>query len=204
LLAAADPGAFESGIGPARRVGSFYCALVKPPVALEWRVARFDALKRDGTLKRWVDRQVAQEGDGEEVTLFRKKSGKQAVGELFVHEMKQARDQLAQGQEPPAWIAPFALHKQRLTMRRASQEHSVYPDPFILLPKDWSPVREGELSFLFVEERRLGAQPVLEEISFGYEVLAAGAKRKIAERLLGTLTKEALVKIPVQSLEGVE
>ena len=72
---------------------------------------------------------------------------------------------------------------------------------FMMLPDFWSPIHvadDGEISFFYLQEKKVTHEPILESLNFGKETLAADAKAYVTERLLQTVKMKNAIVIPVQ------
>ena len=71
----------------------------------------------------------------------------------------------------------------------------------------WSPVHvadEGQIVFFYLEEKKINPAPILDQISFGKETLAADAKRFATEKLLKTIRTKNAIMLPMQKEENNE
>lgn len=72
---------------------------------------------------------------------------------------------------------------------------------FLMLPEIWSPVHmddEGQIVFFYLKEKKVNQAPILDQLNFGKETLAADAQRYVTERFLQTIKKKNAIVIPVQ------
>ena len=72
---------------------------------------------------------------------------------------------------------------------------------FVLVPNDWSPIHvpnDGQIVFFYLQEKKESEAPILDQISFGKETLAADAQRFLAEKLLAKIQKKQSIVIPVK------
>lgn len=72
---------------------------------------------------------------------------------------------------------------------------------FLMLPGLWSPIHvaeDGQIVFFYLQEKKIGEAPILDQLSFGKETLAADAKIYVTERLLQTVKQKKAIVIPVQ------
>ena len=62
----------------------------------------------------------------------------------------------------------------------------------MMIPNQWSPIQipsVGAISFFYLKGKTPIQEPVLEQMNFGYEILAADAERVLAEHLLQQIHK---------------
>lgn len=72
---------------------------------------------------------------------------------------------------------------------------------FMMLSGLWSPVYaadDGQVVFFYLQEKKSNQLPILDQLNFGKETLAADAQRYVAERLLQTVKSKHAIVIPVQ------
>lgn len=72
---------------------------------------------------------------------------------------------------------------------------------FLLLPDVWSPIHvadNGDIVFFYLQEKKSHPTPILDQLSFGKETLAADAKTYVAERLLQVVKQKQAIVIPIQ------
>lgn len=94
----------------------------------------------------------------------------------------------------------FRLQRKEQSVLRTSQENWMKEQAFSILPGLWSPVHvddDGHISFFYLQEKRADQTPILEQLAFGKETLAADAKIYVAERLLQTIKKNSAMALPV-------
>lgn len=86
-------------------------------------------------------------------------------------------------------------------IKRSSKESWMKEQAFFMLPNVWSPIQvdeSGEIVFFYLKERKTTEAPILDQIPFGKQTLAADAKAWVAERLLQKIKKEKAIVIPVK------
>ena len=74
-------------------------------------------------------------------------------------------------------------------------------EAFVMVPEQWSPIHvppDGDISFFYFEEKKPHRDPILEQVLFGKETIAADAERYVAERLIETAKKKNAIVIPLQ------
>ena len=72
---------------------------------------------------------------------------------------------------------------------------------FLMLPDFWSPIHvadHGEIAFFYLQEKKTNSVPILDQLAFGKETLAADAKAYAAERWLQVVKKKNAIVLPVQ------
>lgn len=95
----------------------------------------------------------------------------------------------------------FKLERKQLNVQRTSQEDWMKEQAFVLVPNDWSPIHvpnDGQIVFFYLQEKKESEAPILEQLSFGKETLAADAQRFLAEKLLAKIQKKHSIVIPVK------
>ncbi len=119
----------------------------------------------------------------------------------FAAAAKSAWEALQDNPEDPQWIAgndcePFlAQWKLQCTekhVQRTSQDKWMKEHALMMIPNQWSPIQipsVGAISFFYLKGKTPIQEPVLEQMNFGYEILAADAERVLAEHLLQQIHK---------------
>ncbi|HSX11856.1 MAG TPA: hypothetical protein VLF94_09090 [Chlamydiales bacterium] len=95
----------------------------------------------------------------------------------------------------------FKLERKEIAIQRTSQESWMKEQAFLMLPEIWSPVHmddEGQIVFFYLKEKKVNQAPILDQLNFGKETLAADAQRYVTERFLQTIKKKNAIVIPVQ------
>lgn len=95
----------------------------------------------------------------------------------------------------------FKLERSELSIQRTSQEEWMKEKAFVMMPNEWSPIRvppNGELSFFYLIDKKPCENPILEQISFGKELIAADAQRYLAEKLLESIFQTKSIAIPME------
>ncbi|PIS02397.1 MAG: hypothetical protein COT85_05215 [Chlamydiae bacterium CG10_big_fil_rev_8_21_14_0_10_42_34] len=95
----------------------------------------------------------------------------------------------------------FKLIRNEQSISRTSKENWMKEQAFMMLPDFWSPIHvadDGEISFFYLQEKKVTHEPILESLNFGKETLAADAKAYVTERLLQTVKMKNAIVIPVQ------
>lgn len=95
----------------------------------------------------------------------------------------------------------FRLEKRTEAILRTSKEGWMREQAFMMAPEMWSSVHideNGEIVFFYLQEKRAGSAPVLEQLTFGKQMLATDAKIFAAERLLKVIQEKNAIVIPLQ------
>jgi hypothetical protein len=95
----------------------------------------------------------------------------------------------------------FKLERKEQSLQRTSQENWMTDEAFLMLPELWSPVHvadSGEVAFFYLKEKKAHQAPILDQLNFGKETLAADAQRFVADKLLQAVKKKQAIVIPVQ------
>jgi hypothetical protein len=98
-------------------------------------------------------------------------------------------------------VDQFKLERKELSIQRTSQENWMQEQAFLMLPDFWSPIHiadDGQIVFFYLKEKKSNQTPILDQLNFGKETLAADAQRYVTERLLQTVKKKKAIVIPVQ------
>jgi hypothetical protein len=138
-----------------------------------------------------------------------------AEGELekgknpFAAASKEALAALQKDREDPRWIQSgedplldqFKLERKEEAILRTSKEDWMKEQAFLMLPDLWSPIHvadNGEIVFFYLQEKKTNPAPILDQLAFGKETLAADAKAYAAEKLLKVVKKKHAIVIPIQ------
>ncbi len=111
--------------------------------------------------------------------------------------------------QDPQWVQigkdplldQFKLSVETRAIVRNSKEDWMKEQAFMMLPALWSPVHvsdSGEIAFFYLQEKKTDDSPILEQLSFGKETLAADAKAYVTEKLLEVVKQKHAIVIPVQ------
>jgi hypothetical protein len=93
----------------------------------------------------------------------------------------------------------FKFTRNSYEIQRTAKEEWMQEEAFVMVPNQWSSIHvpeDGNISFFYFEEKKPCEKPVLEQIIFGKETLAADAQRYLAERFLAALKKKQMITIP--------
>jgi len=113
----------------------------------------------------------------------------------------------------PRWVAleatdsyedQFKLERTELPIQRTSQEVWMKEKAFAMTPNEWSPIRippQGEISFFYLVDKKPSDNLVLDQISFGKEMIAADAQRFLAQKLLETILEKQAIQLPKEVAE---
>ena len=96
----------------------------------------------------------------------------------------------------------FQLVRKEHPIQRTDKEKWMKEKAFQMVPNDWSPIHvppDGDISFFYLIEKKPSEAPILDQIAFGKELIAADAQRYLAEKLLEAISKKQSIVIPVQS-----
>lgn len=127
------------------------------------------------------------------------KSLKSALGEeaalsRFTATAKRALAALKKNPNDPAWVkCDDAFENQ---FKFIKEEKSI--GKCELAPQTWSSVStsaDGEISFFFLQEKRLEEEPTYTHLEAGKEILSADADRYFAERLLSILKQTETIRL---------
>lgn len=127
----------------------------------------------------------------------------------FATASKEALASLQKNPMDPKWVQSgtdplidqFKLERKEQAILRTAQENWMKEQAFLMMPGGWSPIQvadDGQIVFFYLQEKKANPAPILEQISFGKETLAADAKAYVAEKLLKTVKKKNAIVIPVQ------
>lgn len=117
------------------------------------------------------------------------------------------REKLAQGQniempqEDPT-KGSFGLQKKEKTILRKGKEKWMIEQGFASLPETWSLPHcssEGEVSFFFLKEKRMPAEPVLIPLRIAKERLSADLQRSLGKNLIKRMQEKGSIVIPEES-----
>jgi hypothetical protein len=122
---------------------------------------------------------------------------------------KEALAALQKNREDPRWIQSgtdpildqFKLERKEQAILRTSKEDWMKEQAFLMLPDLWSPIHvadNGEIVFFYLQEKKANPAPILDQLAFGKETLAADAKAYVTEKLLKVVKKKKAIVIPVQ------
>jgi hypothetical protein len=98
----------------------------------------------------------------------------------------------------------FKLEESEISVQRTRQEEWMKEKAFLMMPNVWSPIRVppgGELSFFYLIDKKPCETPILEQITFGKQSIAADAQRYMAEKLLETISKSHSILLPKESVQ---
>lgn len=127
----------------------------------------------------------------------------------FALATKEALAALKKNPSDPRWVKvgedplldQFRLEKKEQSVLRTSKEDWMREQAFLLLPDVWSPIHvadNGDIVFFYLQEKKSHPTPILDQLSFGKETLAADAKTYVAERLLQVVKQKQAIVIPIQ------
>ena len=117
---------------------------------------------------------------------------------------------LQKNPEDPNWISKeptnsleeqFKLERAEMPVQRTSQEEWMKEKAFVMMPNEWSPIRvppNGDISFFYLIDKKPCEKPVLDQISFGKELIAADAQRYLAEKLLESIFQTGSIALPLE------
>jgi hypothetical protein len=93
----------------------------------------------------------------------------------------------------------FKLERKETEIQRTTDADWMREQAFFMIPNQWSGIHvaeDGKVAFFYMQEKSAKEAPILEELAFGKEVLAADAQRYTAEKLLDLVKeKEAIALI---------
>ncbi len=98
----------------------------------------------------------------------------------------------------------FKLEESELSIQRTRQEEWMKEKAFVMMPNEWSPIRvppNGELSFFYLIDKKPCETPILEQITFGRQSIAADAQRYMAEKLLESILQNHSIIFPKESVQ---
>ncbi len=127
----------------------------------------------------------------------------------FAMAAKEALIALQKNRDDPRWIQSgldplldqFKLSRKEQSISRSSKEEWMKEKAFIMLPDFWSPIHvadNGQISFFYLQEKKVNPAPILDQLLLGKQTLAADAKAYVAERLLKVVKTKKAIVIPVQ------
>lgn len=105
-----------------------------------------------------------------------------------------------EGEDP--LLSQFKLEKIEKEIPRTAQEDWMTKEAFVLMPKKWSQVHvapDGAVHFMYIKERKTVQEPILEQLSFGKEMLVSDVQRILAEKLIAKMKGNKAIVIPVQT-----
>ncbi len=103
------------------------------------------------------------------------------------------------GEDP--LISQFKLERIEKEIPRTAEEDWMTKESFTLMPNEWSPVHvapDGAVHFIYIKDRKTAQEPILEQLSFGKEMLVSDVQRILAEKLLAKMKSKQAIVIPVQ------
>lgn len=138
-----------------------------------------------------------------------------AEGELkqeqnpFFTASKEALSALQKNREDSRWVQTgsdplldqFKLERKEQAILRTSKENWMKEQAFLMLPDFWSPIHvadNGQIVFFYLQEKKANPAPILDQLAFGKETLAADAKAFVTEKLIKVVKKKKAIVIPVQ------
>lgn len=95
----------------------------------------------------------------------------------------------------------FKFVKTECPVQRTNKDEWMKEQVLIMMPNEWSPIHipaDGNITFFYFEKKKPHEEPILEQISFGKEVIAADAQRYAAEALLSQIKEKNSMMIPIQ------
>jgi len=122
---------------------------------------------------------------------------------------KEALSCLQKNPDDSKWIAghqdpiadQFKLQKTENQIQRTNGQEWMKEQVLLMIPKEWSPVYvplDGDITFFYFEEKKEHEEPILQQMSYGQETIAADAQRYVATRLLEITKKKNAIVIPLQ------
>ncbi|OGN65163.1 MAG: hypothetical protein A3E80_01220 [Chlamydiae bacterium RIFCSPHIGHO2_12_FULL_49_9] len=94
----------------------------------------------------------------------------------------------------------FKLERKEIEIQRTTDEDWMKDEAFFMIPNQWSAIRvadDGKIAFFYVQDRLMKEVPILDELAFGKEVLAADAERYLAEGLLEKIKESDAIALPL-------
>ena len=98
----------------------------------------------------------------------------------------------------------FKFVKNECSIQRTSEDEWMKEQVLLMMPNEWSPVyvpADGNITFFYFDRRQENQEPILEQISFGKEVIAADAQKYVATTLLAKAKKKKSIVIPIHNKE---
>ncbi len=98
----------------------------------------------------------------------------------------------------------FKFVKNECVIQRTTKDEWMKEQVFIMTPNEWSPVyvpADGEITFFYFERKQENQEPILEQISFSKEVIAADAQKYVASSLLTKTKQKKSIVIPMHNQE---
>jgi hypothetical protein len=126
---------------------------------------------------------------------------------------KEALGAFKKNPEDPKWLAindenpvsrQFKLVKNERSIQRTTKDEWMKEQVFIMMPNEWSPISvpaDGNITFFYFDKRKENQEPILSQISYGKEVIAADAQRYVAKSLLSKMNGKKSIVIPVYNKE---
>lgn len=127
----------------------------------------------------------------------------------FVTASKEALAALQKNPKDTRWVRTgqdpildqFRLERKEQAILRTSKEDWMKEQAFLMLPNLWSPIYvadNGDVVFFYLQEKKTNPAPILDQLAFGKETLAADAKAYVTEKLLQVVKKKQAIVIPIQ------
>jgi hypothetical protein len=127
----------------------------------------------------------------------------------FFAATQQALSDLKNNKEDSRWVQTgsdplldqFKLERKEQAILRTSKEDWMKEQAFLMLPDFWSPIHvadNGQIVFFYLQEKKVNPAPILDQLAFGKETLAADAKAFVTEKLIQVVKKKNAIVIPVQ------
>ena len=101
-------------------------------------------------------------------------------------------------------VNQFKCLKNECLVQRTTKDEWMREQVFIMMPNEWSPVyvpADGNVTFFYFERRQENQEPILEQISFGKEVIAADTQRYVTTTLLAKAKQKRSIVIPMHNKE---
>lgn len=124
--------------------------------------------------------------------------------------VQRALEELKENPEEERWVQregdvslaeQFKLERHEQPIQRINQEKWMKDKAFQMLPNEWSPIHvppTGDIAFFYLMEKQSNDTPILDQIAFSKELIAADAQRYLAEKLLKEIAQKQSIIIPIQ------
>lgn len=121
----------------------------------------------------------AKEGDKNPMAAFSEKA------KTTLQKDPANQDWIQTGADPI--VDQFRLIAREVEIQRTSREDWMKTLAFMMLPDQWSAIHvsdDGELSFFYLQQKKISEAPILEQLTANKELIAADAQRYLAMRLM--------------------
>lgn len=165
----------------------------------EWKL--FSSVKED--VARLIFKDLIQKLGGEKESLAYYASHRLEIPAKEALAVFQKNGGVSQECEDPIQNQ-FKFVKNECLVQRTTKDEWMKEQVFIMTPNEWSQVyvpADGNITFFYFERKQENQEPILEQISFGKEVIAADAQKYVATTLLAKAKQKKSIVIPMYNKE---